>query len=36
MEQMTTDEMERAMIANSWLDTPKIGQIVDKLPFSTR
>ena len=36
MEQMTTVEMARVMMASSWLDTPKIGQMVDKLPFNTR
>ena len=33
--QMTTVEMARVMMASSWLDTPKIGQIVDKFPWRT-
>ena len=35
MLQMTTVEMAKVMIASNWFETPKIGQIVDKLPCNT-
>jgi len=32
MLQITTEDTARVMMANNWFDTPKIGQMVDKLP----